>query len=178
MRGTAATPESAVDLAFRLGAQSVDLEVALRAGRLEHARRLSERLARDVSSLDSPVLAVQYRDLSRRIEVREESGSPRGLLELSRQLAGFMAEDPQIEELSLTFGRWCEAGRLAALSGNRELLTSDEYRGFLRRLAERSGRNRRIAAEIERLRDLLGPELDDLQTAAIGASLRAILAES
>lgn len=177
MRGTTAMPDAA-DMAFRIGVRSIDLEVALRTRRLEQARILSERLAHLLSGLDPPALAVVgYRQLSREIEAHEESASPAALLENSGALAALVAEELQLEVLNLTFGRWCEAGRLAAVSGNTELLTSDEFREFVPRLAERGDWDPEVVLEIERLRDLLQPELNDLQLAAIAVSFEAILAQ-
>lgn len=172
---------SAGDLKFRIGVLSLDLEVALREQQVGSAVVLSRRLARALSTLESSRHdlsgpAAGYLELAAQLEALEEHDSLSAATKASRRLAETTALDPGLDALSLTFGRWCEAGRLAGLSGNTDLLASEAFRQYVQRLAEREDWPPKVAAEIVRLRDLLQPELNDLQVAAIAVSFEAIVA--
>ncbi|MCM2270679.1 MAG: hypothetical protein NDJ75_11300, partial [Thermoanaerobaculia bacterium] len=100
--------------AFRLGARSADLDLALAAGDRDAARRLAAECAALVGDvpLADPV-AHLYRELARRAG---DAAAPLPPLATDAATAARLtreAVDPALWEL----GRWGEAGRLAAAAG-------------------------------------------------------------
>lgn len=164
------------DAAFRFGVQNLDLEAALRLGRIESAAVLAARQGGVLDGLGLKELAGEYRQLAAQLEALEAGDSVAALRRLSAGLAEEVAQSSALDPLSLTFGVWCEAGRFAGLGGNAKLLTSDGFRGFLQRLEPVGDWHPGVEVELERLRDLLQPELNDLQMMAIAVSFEAIVA--
>jgi len=161
---------------FLVGVRTLDLEVALRMRQVGPARTLSRQLAGAMSDLsDMGELAAGYDQLAEKLEThRGQTSTQAG--RIGSRLTEMTARAASRDELSFSFGLWCEAGRLAGLSSNVDLLTSRSFREFLSRLDERRNWHPKVAVEIERLRDLLRPELNDLQVAAIAVSFEAIVA--
>ncbi len=101
--------------AFRLGARSADLELALRAGDAAAARRLAAEsawLVADVPLAD-PVAAT-YREIAARLA--ETNARPAALLDAAATGARLAREavDPALHDL----GRWSETARLLATAGS------------------------------------------------------------
>lgn len=110
----------------RLGAQTVDLEVALRTASVERARALLPTLTDLVRSFKgAESSAVLYRSLGVSLEGGQE---PRSLLGVSRKAASSLKNAADSNYLAL--GRWAEAGRLAAASGDVRFLQRRAVRRF------------------------------------------------
>jgi len=174
--GVSAADEALREHAFRIGVQMVDLEIAVRSSQMHPARILAKRLEALLTASDLPDLALDFRRLARSLEAG--STDPRAieaLLETSSELARRLAETGVFREVDLQFGRWCEAGRLAARSANPQLLASSHFRAFLDSLAAEDW-NAEVTGQIELLKDLLRPELEsDLHLAAVETSFRRII---
>lgn len=163
------------DPAFRAGALTLDLELALRQRQPRAAASVARRLAVELATTVGGA-AGGYSELAAALDGPPSSADWRGLRRRAATLAERTVASPGFDARRLTFGRWCEAGRLAADSGNQRLLTSDGFRALLPGLVERDDWDPAVATELERLTDLLRPELNELQVAAIGVGFEAILA--
>jgi len=122
MRGEGSRSSGSVDLvpvpedvAFRLGAISADLEVALQTGRTGASARLShelERLLGDEVGF-SEHLVASYQALRRQIEGGATAE------DLARPLADTSAlVEERVGVETFRFGAWAEVGRLAAATGD------------------------------------------------------------
>jgi hypothetical protein len=165
---------------FRLGVRAMDLEAALQAGRSEDAVLLTRRLegllgevegtepqlrayAEVRARLQPPAMAAdEPRDLGLR---RAMPGHRTGSLEAARLADRLNAEHPGFDGYGL--GKWAEAGRLAALSGNAMLLRSRSFRLGLEQALE-GGPDARGAAALQRLQSALlsDPRTIDMDSVA------------
>ena len=172
-RGVSAVlPEA--DAAFRVGVLAMDLELALRLGRDEDSASLIPQLEFALREIDfSEPLQVFYG----RLDARLEAGAPGA--ELSDLAEGadrlFVEQFPDLEP-AYGLGRVAEAGKLAARSGNRELLGSRSFRRDLRSLA-RGDWDPPVAAALEAAAGLLEAPDSQLDIQALEAAFVAILAE-
>lgn len=168
----AALPEA--DAAFRAGVLAMDLEVALGLELSEDAFILTRQLESVLAGVDrSEGLQALYRRLGARLE----AGAPGDeLSELAARADGLFVEQLPDLERAYRLGRWAEAGKLAARSGNRELLSSRSFGRDLRSL----GRERwdpRVAAALETTAALLAVPEGQLALEALEAAFETILAE-
>ena len=163
------------DVAFRVGVQAVDLGVALRLERRDEAAILARRLEADLGALElSQPLRLCYEGVRKLIE----GGAPRQeALTMAGSTACLFAESfPELESAH-SFGRWAEAGRLAARHGNRDLLGSRPFASDLRRL--RSGDwHDGVASELETIADLLDAPAEQLDLERLAAAFTAIIDEA
>jgi hypothetical protein len=153
---------------FRAGVHAVDLQVALRRGDRDRATGAATDLLKTLRDLASvgPVKA-DYQQVSEWLE------SDRSPAEIADRAAA--AEEDLIplidDERYYKLGKWAEAGRLAALAGDRRTLRSRSLRGGLEDLLEEApdedaleeAVTDRLGAIRERLRgDLSDSDLDRL----------------
>ncbi len=124
-------PWSEQEGAFRLGVLSIDLEIALKAGRAERAVALTYRLEETLRSVEStePQRAL-YGNLRERLERGEE---PATLAKPAETATGFL-ELLSMPPSYYTLGRWVEQGRRAALAGDRRFFSRRETSRVLREL--------------------------------------------
>ncbi len=164
---SAALPEA--DAAFRAGARAIDLEVALRLGLDEDAIVLVRQLEVTVGEIDfSQALQASYDQLGEQLEADARGAGP---LELAERASDQFVEQLPDLEPPYRLGRWAEAGRLAARSGNRQLLASRAFARDLRALA-RDEWDPPVAAALETAAGLLrapeeGLDLDSLEAAFV-----------
>ncbi len=126
--GSILSPEAR---AFQLGVRTIDLEIALEAGRTTPAKDHSDWLAWLAGGLEHPNGAPELlRDLSARLLAGE---APASLVRQAKKAAGLL-EDVASPPLYYELGRWVEEGREAALVGDHRYFTSRRTRGFLSRL--------------------------------------------
>ncbi len=140
-------------LAFRIGTHTVDLTVALAAGNRDAAGRHAARLEKRTEHLS---LARYYAELQGRIEaepidaLRAQAADLEAALK--EALAGTVAR-------RYALGRWNEAGRLAALAGDAEVLRGlYPWRRLARGIEE-------IEPDLERLEKALEPQSPDFAAA-------------
>ncbi len=119
---------SEVDSAFRVGVHSMDLEVALRTDRRDDATLLLRYMHGELDNIDlSDHLQLSYSDLLRQLEGGESfENALAGAAEIEEQAAELLDI-----EYGFAFGRWAEAGKLAAQSGNQKLLRSRVFGNML-----------------------------------------------
>lgn len=165
--------------AFRLGAQLVALRAAL-------ATRDEKRAAAALEGTRDLFAAAGLLDFSDALDAFED---PPSLDDPATELA-LVALEAEITEASemqlayLDFGRWAQASRLAALTGNRTALASEPLAGLPRRwLAGESGwaevpLEAPARARLEALASLLEGGVGEPELAAIDAQLQAILRSS
>lgn len=150
--------------AFRVGVRLVDLRVALRDGDLETARELVPELT---GALGAAGVAT---DLDGQIEAAREAADAGDADALGRAVGSIeAAAEGLLDPFSLAFGKWAEAGHLAAAAGNRELFLAPVFVEFLDGLRERDLREpvgRRVEEIAARTRGELGPpeEMEALET--------------
>ncbi len=162
------------DVAFRVGVQVVDLEIALRLGRDEEARILTLRLEQDLGALElSQPLQLCYEGIRRLLE----GGAPRDeVLDMAGSSGCFFAEHfPDLAPAN-RLGRWAEAGRLAAGTGNRELLDSRLFGGDLRGLQQVDEWDPVVAAQLAAI-DTLLEAAAELDLPALETAFTAIINE-
>ncbi len=162
------------DAAFRLGVRMVDLEIALRAGRVEDAGILTHRIEALLDRVElSQPLQLTFASLRQRLEAGEPSAAA---LELAESAEPFVRDHFPAAGHAYELGRWAEAGKLAALSGNRKLLGSRRFRrslGELRRESWEPETARRLAA----LAELLEPPAAQLDLLRLEATFTALIAQ-
>ena len=174
-RGISALPEA--EAAFRAGVLAIDLEIALRLARREDAADLTRRLESTVASMELAELSLARYE---RLRLRIASGAPAAeLLELAEKAeSGFAARFPELGS-PYRLGRWAEAGKLAAGSGNRDLLRS---RAFRRELGElTSGQeewDESVRARLQSIGELIDRPANELQLDALGTAFTAIIDEA
>lgn len=165
--GDACSACSPEEIALRLGAQTINLRVALKAGDRPAAQRAAGQSAALADAAD--IFTGLYEELGERLEVEELEA----LLEPAREAEELLAVSfgkgsPEARRFAL--GRWAEAGRLAALS---------EDARALRRIVRRDPGARSeaaIAPQVESLEDLVGRrDLGDEDFAAAGKAFWKIL---
>lgn len=114
---------SRTQLAFRLGARSVDLEVALRAEEHQASQLASERLAALCDELQL-YQRQEYRALAQ--ELSSPAMVTRALLARSRAISSSLKKSlglSSADERAIDAGRWLQASRLAALTRDHETLS-------------------------------------------------------
>lgn len=133
---------------FRAGVRLLDLSVAARDGHAGAAERALDGLAEVLERSGAAA------------ELRDELGTARRDLEdrdfeaLGTTAAGLEAGAEELLDPSrLAFGKWAEAGRLAAMAGDRTLFVSPAFAGFREELRaqELSGPVRRALERIDGL---------------------------
>ena len=116
----------------RLGARVVDLEVALRAADADRAMALLPELTSLAQSFEATEhIVFSYISLEADLEAGQSS---KRLLELSGEAAGFLNDATEPDHLAL--GRWAEAARLAAASGDVRFLRQKNVRRFPKRVVD------------------------------------------
>lgn len=172
-RGISATlPEAGA--AFRAGVRALDLEVALRLGLGEDAIVLTRQLVVTLDQIElSQALQASYDELGARLEAGARGAGPLELAESSTDL--FVEQLPDLAP-AYRLGRWAEAGRLAARSGNRDLLTSRSFARDLRSLA-REEWDRPVETALGTAAALLAAPRERLDLEALEAVFTVVLAE-
>ncbi len=160
------------EAAFRLGVLSVDLEVALNAGRADRAIALTFRLEEALRSYESadPQRAL-YGNLQERLDRGEK---PAALARRAATARGYLEALPMPEPY-YALGRWVEQGRAAALVGNRRFFRR-ETRPFLRQL-EGVELPPNVALEMETVRSLISRGPGDHDLVPLERSLAAVIAQ-
>lgn len=160
------TPEQ---LAFRIGTRTVDLRVALAGDDLLAVKRASTQLATLTNArIDLLLFSSGYEDLTQRIDSDPLVDLTTKTADLEAYLAEALEDSPEAGNYHL--GQWNEAGRLAALSSDAEVLA-----GVFRR-KDRSlplSANDKIAphlAKIEAVVEKTEPGAEDFKAAAVAFS--------
>jgi hypothetical protein len=148
--------------ALRLGARMVALDAALRASDRDAASILVARIR---ESLPPGTTRRTYGDLGERLAEADRGE----LLELAGRAEAYLAED--LASPFFDLGRWAEAGRLAALAGDVEVLRRPAFRETLATLRTRE----EFAGRLEPVATRLAEE--PLDTAAVAAAFAATFAE-
>lgn len=169
-RGIGAGTDEA-DTAFRLGVRAFDLEVALRAGRTDDAVTLTYRLE---TLLDEVELSEPLQLAYERVRQLTAEGAPGEALALAEKTAGPVREALTGVEHAYDLGAWAEAGRLAARSGNRELLRDRRYRRDLARLGRRSW-DPEVARELAGLSELLAAPAAELELERLESAFATLI---
>ena len=173
-RGIAPAVEGG-DAAFRVGVQAVDLEIALRLGRAEEAAILTHLLERDLSALDlSQPLQLCYEAIRELVE----GGAPGDeVLALARSTDCVF--DEYFPELAAAhrLGGWAEAGKLAAVSGNGELLVSRSFAREMGRLQEVTDWDPAVETRLEAIDTLLRTPTAELDLPALATAFTALIDE-
>lgn len=166
-RGAGDLPREVTEL--RLGVRVVDLQLALRAGNVETAGDLAEKLVGLLRGLEGTEdLSAAYQGLKDGLDRGEPPASVAGL---AAAREGSLAE--RLEgRLPYRLGKWAEAGRLAARTGDRGFFEARDTRAFLRDLEgeQPSGPLAAPLAQIEEIkkrpaRDLTEEDLERLEEA-------------
>ncbi len=160
--------------AFRLGVRSVDLVVALEAGRADRAKEHGSSLRALAGGIEHYAGA---RELLEKLSARLRDGEePAGLVRQAERAAELLLDvvsPPPYYEL----GRWAEAGREAALVGDSRFFTSAGTRRFLDHLKSFEASPEipgalpaELAGELKSVRSLIaaepaGEQLEDLERA-------------
>ncbi len=122
------------DASFRMGVQSVNLQVSLKAGNGPEAE---DGVARILGILKgqpfTDELQKGYTGITLAVENRK---APADLLPEASRLAGLSRD--AFDTTYLDLGQWVEAGRLAALSHDPSFFQQSDARSFLRRSIWRS----------------------------------------
>ncbi len=142
------------ELAFRIGVRTVDLRIALAAGDRDAAAGAAQQLKDlTVEDLVLSAISTEYASLKDRIDAGELDSLRKQAAELEQYLAKKGFEGPPADRYRL--GAWNEAGRLAALAQDGQMLA-----GIWRRRQVARGIGQ-IARHIEVLEAALEqPELD------------------
>ncbi len=167
MRGPAPGTDE-FDTAFRLGVRQVDLEVALRLGRVEDATYLTHEIESLLDSLTlAEVMQIYY------AEVRQLADEPERALvraeESDAQLRAFLGEAGAVYDL----GQWAEAGVLAARGGNTDLLASRSFRRAPRDFPR--GEWPELARGLDEIATLLEAPEDRMDLVRLEAAFTAIV---
>lgn len=166
--------ESEIDSAFRVGVHAVDLEVALRLGRIDEARQLLGQIDQALGGIDlSDPLRVSYAEIRKQLE----AGAP-----LEQALALAATADSNSSELldlgyGYAFGKWAEAGKLAARSGNQELLRSRTFRKMLDELRAREW-SATVEERLDTIAAMIADRRSELDMAALAEAFTAVINES
>ena len=166
--------QSEVDSAFRIGVHSVDLEVALRTQRPQDATLLLRYIDSELRNVDfSDHLRLSYSELVRQLE----DGQP---LEQALERAA-STEQHTLELLDIgygyAFGKWAEAGKLAAQSGNQDLLRSRVFRRMLREIRDHEW-TEVVDQRLDEIESMITNRDVQLDMAALEEAFTAIIDES
>jgi len=120
---------------FLIGARLVDLQISLDSGRREDASELLRGIGQSIQSLpfgDKDENAKRYLDAAEQLR----SGGPETLEKIKAAVPQWEAglEESVLDSDFLAFGKWTEAGRLAAETGSAEFF-SRRNRHFLNRIS-------------------------------------------
>ncbi len=117
---------------FCAGARAVDLAIALRIGDRERSASLASEVASYLSAIEfTDEFQSRYRSLRDRID----SGEPlESVGEAAAALDRALERELAFYERFYALGRWAEAGRLAAASGELEYFRARKVRRFADRL--------------------------------------------
>ena len=144
--------------AFRVGVRLVDLRMALREGDLGTARELVPELT---GALEAAGIAAE---LDGQLEVAREAAALADADALGGTVGSIeAAAEGLLDPFALAFGKWAEAGRLAASAGDRELFLAPEFAELQDDLRDRELREpvaRRVEEIAARTRGDLGPPED------------------
>lgn len=154
------------ELAFRIGLRTVDLQVALAAGRRDAARMLTAMLEQLTDAADLFGASATYRDLLDRIESADFEALARQAAEIEKLIAEGYEADPE-EDRGFALGTWTEIGRLAALAGDAKVL-ADIFRD--RRQAQSIDDIAKHLDELEAIVDQSDPDEEDFEAAAVAFS--------
>lgn len=147
-------------VAFRVGVRLMDLAAAARSERFEEAGPVLRDLDRLLAgSAGADALEEDLDRVRQALEGGDARGLERAVARLETNAEGVF--DP----FRLALGKWAEAGRLAAASGEAELFRSPAFTGLLETLGERELAEAAAVYRIEELtRQDPGPEeLDELE---------------
>ena len=151
-------------VALRAGVRLMDLAVASRGWKLDGVNAALEGLASVLA--DTATYGAFEDELDAAREALSE-GDARALERAVRRLEA--SAEGRLDPFHLALGKWAEAGRLAAGSGERNFFRSPEFTEFLETLGDRelSAPAAEAVVRIEELtRRELGPEeLDELEAA-------------
>lgn len=163
---------------FRAGVHAIDLQVALRGDDRGRATAAANGLRGTFPDLpEIGLVKGSYQQLADWLE------SDKPLAEIADRAAAVEDElIPLINELYYELGKWAEAGRLAALAGDRDTLRSRLMRGALEDFREAGlgeDVNFRLGEIRERLRGNLGEEelewlVKDFQSLIGGEGVRVV----
>ena len=162
-RGGSSSVMAAPAASVWLGARVVDLEVALRADDGEAARRLTRELVEKLAnrgSLEEEQVLVAYELLLEDLE----TGSERERLFEGAALAEVLVA-AAAEPTHYQVGRWLEAGRLAALVGDRSIYRRRGWKRMVEQLSEATGIPLELAEAIGSLPPRIAPEPAATRTA-------------
>ncbi|MFQ5525917.1 MAG: hypothetical protein ACE5GX_06600 [Thermoanaerobaculia bacterium] len=160
------------DTAFRIGVRVVDLEVALRAGRMEDAGVLTHRLEARLGGIElTEPLRASYAELGRRLD---EGIGQEEALELAGSVATLTGEYLPDLQSAYRLGVWVESGALAARSDNEELLRSSWFRRELRSLRDEQF-PRGFGEELEAIAQLTAGSMTEADLEALEETFSAIL---
>lgn len=149
-------------VSVRVGVRLMDLAAAARSERLDGAGPVLRDLDRLLAgSAGADALEEDLDRVRQALEDGDALGLERAVSRLENSAEGVL--DP----LHLALGKWAEAGRLAAASGEAELFRSPAFTGFLETLGERELAEP-AAAAVYRIEELTrqdpGPEeLEELE---------------
>jgi hypothetical protein len=157
-------PYPAGAVAFRIGARTVDLAAALRAGNLALATDLAAQLDGLFAGTGSLTGSVAVGALIHELEAEAEPDRVREALRLLEAPRGLEHVD------AYHAGRWLESARLAARAGDRKLFERRRWARAARELEQRSG-----SAELRQIAGrLAGKQPAELD--ALAADLDAAIA--
>lgn len=117
---------------FRMGVQLVNLQVALKADKAVQAQ---DAISRIIGLLKAQLLTADLENAYTRMTgaLSDPAKAPHDFLPEASRLAEQTREVFPGDEVSLDFGQWVEAGRLAAIAGTPSLFQQSDTRSFLRR---------------------------------------------
>jgi hypothetical protein len=119
-------------VAFRTGVLLVDLHVTIHAGETGNAE---VALAKLTETLEPPGLQKELEKPMERARRAAERGRFDSLDKAAAELE--TGAEELLDPFHLAFGKWAEAGRLAAVVGDRAFLRSPEFVGFREEVEER-----------------------------------------
>jgi len=125
-RGASAGPDERSLASFRLGVELVNLDAALAVGDSDHAASAATHVN---GLLEHRPVGIDIKRFFRGLPARIQSGAPPAsfageLAAARRDLEGYLSQ-PDYD-----FGRWTEAGRLAAAAGAPDFLMAQDIRRF------------------------------------------------
>ena len=163
------------DKAFRLGVRIVDLDVALRLDRSSDATTLTYRIEALLNQVETAEILKDFY-LEVRGVVEEESDLTRAL-RLTGSTDALLGQHFMELEYAYDFGKWAEAGKLAARSDNRSLLRS---RVFRRTLEELRGHDWEdvVAGNLDAIAEMLNQPARQMDLKSLEEAFSAIIAES
>lgn len=158
--------------AFRVGVRVVDLEVALRVGKLEDGQALAGEIERLLEGIEmSDPLRLQYGEIRRQLK---EGLEPEQALRLAESVEAVLPDLFAGFVPAYELGRWTEAGKLAAQSGSTKVLRSRSFAASLKEL-ERHDWSQDVVVSLSRLTELLSRPDGNLNRRALVDAFLSIL---